>query len=104
MVTRMDVSPDLLRAPADASHRLKLFADGADIDSFMALYRSGEVDGFTTNPTLMFKAGIRDYATFARTLLARITDLPISFEVFSDELDEMEAQARFSPAGAATSM
>ena len=89
----MDVSPQLLQSQA-TQRRLKLFADGADVASFKALYRTGEVDGFTTNPTLMFKAGIRDYAAFAQELLSEITELPISFEVFSDDLAEMEMQAR----------
>jgi len=90
----MDVLPELMRSGTAAPYRLKRFADGADIASFIALYKSGEVDGFTTNPTLMFKAGIRDYAGFAKSLLEEIPDLPISFEVFSDDLVEMEKQAR----------
>ena len=93
MVIKMDVSPELLQSQ-DAARRLKLFADGADVSSFLSLYRTGDVDGFTTNPTLMFKAGIRDYAAFAQELLSEIKDLPISFEVFSDDLAEMETQAR----------
>jgi transaldolase len=73
--------------------RIHLFADGADATTMTRRYREGLVRGFTTNPTLMAKAGIRDYAAFAREVLAVIRDLPISFEVFSDESAEMERQA-----------
>lgn len=73
---------------------IKLFADGADLDEMEAAYKSGAIQGFTTNPTLMRKAGITDYEAFAGQVLERIRDMPISFEVFSDELDEMERQAR----------
>ncbi len=58
------------------------------------MYRDPRIVGFTTNPTLMRKAGISDYAAFARDVLHAIPDRPVSFEVFADELDEMEAQAR----------
>ncbi len=60
----------------------------------LALYRQPYIKGFTTNPTLMRKAGISDYRAFAHQVLAAIPDRPISFEVFSDEFDEMERQAR----------
>jgi transaldolase len=60
----------------------------------MDLYRRPYIRGFTTNPTLMHKAGVRDYRGFARQVLAAIPDRPISFEVFSDEFAEMEAQAK----------
>lgn len=73
--------------------RIHVFADGADVATMLRRYREGVVRGFTTNPTLMAKAGIRDYAAFAREVLAVIRELPISFEVFSDELPEMERQA-----------
>jgi len=73
--------------------RIHVFADGADVATMIRRYREGVVRGFTTNPTLMAKAGIRDYAAFAREVLAEIRDLPISFEVFSDEFAEMERQA-----------
>ena len=72
----------------------KLYGDGASLDEFGALYVQGIVSGFTTNPTLMFKAGVTDYAGFAHRLIEMIPDLPISFEVFSDEISEMERQAR----------
>ncbi len=74
--------------------RVKIFADGADMASILALYRNPLVKGFTTNPTLMRKAGISDYEAFARDVLAQISDRPFSFEVFSDDLDDMLAQAR----------
>src|ERR1051326_2772065 len=74
--------------------RVKLFADGADKAGMLEMYRKPMIKGFTTNPTLMRKAGIADYRAFAREILCAITDRPISFEVFSDEFDEMERQAR----------
>jgi transaldolase len=73
---------------------VKLFADGANLDAMVALYRRPYIRGFTTNPTLMHQAGIRDYRRFAREVLAAIPDRPISFEVFSDDFREMERQAR----------
>lgn len=73
--------------------KIALFADGANKDQMIRRYHEGTVAGFTTNPTLMAKAGIRDYAGFAREVLAVIRDRPISFEVFSDEFGEMERQA-----------
>jgi transaldolase len=74
--------------------RAKIFADGAELEGMLALYRQPYIKGFTTNPTLMRKAGIADYRAFAREVLSAIPDRPISFEVFSDEFDEMERQAR----------
>lgn len=74
--------------------RVKLFADGADKAEMLALYADPGIRGFTTNPTLMRKAGIRDYEAFARDILATIADRPISFEVFADDEPEMERQAR----------
>jgi transaldolase len=73
---------------------VKIFADGADLAGMLALYRQPYIKGFTTNPTLMRKAGITDYRGFAKEVLAAIPDRPISFEVFSDEFAEMERQAR----------
>lgn len=73
--------------------RTKIFADGADLDGMLELYKNEHIKGFTTNPTLMNKSGIKDYEKFARRVLEYITDRPISFEVFSDEFDEMERQA-----------
>ena len=74
--------------------KVKLFADGADKAGMLEMYRKPFVKGFTTNPTLMRKAGITDYRGFAHEILTTIPDRPISFEVFSDEFDEMERQAR----------
>ena len=74
--------------------KVKLFADGADKAGMLEMYRKPFVKGFTTNPTLMRKAGISDYRGFAREILEAIPDRPISFEVFSDEFEEMERQAR----------
>jgi len=74
--------------------RTKIFADGAELDGMLAMYREPYISGFTTNPTLMHKAGVADYREFARAVLAAIPDRPISFEVFSDDFAEMEAQAR----------
>jgi transaldolase len=71
-----------------------VFCDGADVREMLAEYGADNVDGFTTNPTLMRKAGVADYVAFAHEALAVIRDLPISFEVFADEFVEMERQAR----------
>jgi transaldolase len=72
---------------------VKLFADGADKDGMLEMYANPIISGFTTNPTLMKAAGIKDYKSFALDILSHINDKPISFEVFSDEFDEMEKQA-----------
>jgi transaldolase len=72
---------------------VKIFADGADLNGILELYRNPHITGFTTNPTLMCKSGISDYEKFSRQVLEHISDRPISFEVFSDEFDEMERQA-----------
>ena len=74
--------------------KTKIFADGADLDGMIAMYHEPYISGFTTNPTLMRKAGVADYRSFARDVLAAIPDRPISFEVFSDDFAEMEQQAR----------
>src|SRR5215471_15840091 len=71
----------------------KVFADGADLDGMLKLAENPVIKGFTTNPTLMWKAGLTDYAEFAERLLEQITKLPISFEVFADSEDEMRRQA-----------
>lgn len=76
-----------------ASLKIKVFADGADLQSMKSLYTNPIVKGFTTNPTLMKQAGVTDYAEFAHKVLAAIPDRPVSFEVFADDFDEMEAQA-----------
>ena len=72
---------------------VKIFADGADLSSIEELSRHSFIKGFTTNPTLMHKAGIRDYRRFACDVLQIVNDRPVSFEVFSDQFDEMERQA-----------
>lgn len=74
--------------------RVKLYQDGADINAILKAAAEGNVAGFTTNPTLMRKAGITDYKEFALKLIAAIPDKPISFEVFSDDFETMEAEAR----------
>jgi transaldolase len=71
----------------------RIFADGADLDGILALAADPRIAGFTTNPTLMWKAGLTDYAEFAKRLLERITTHPISFEVFADDAREMRRQA-----------
>lgn len=73
--------------------QIKVFADGADVAGIMALRADPLIRGFTTNPTLMRKAGVDDYLAFAKQLAATITDVPISFEVTSDDFAEMERQA-----------
>ena len=72
---------------------IKIFADGADIAEMTALYRNPLIKGFTTNPTLMRKAGVRDYEAFAAEVVAAIPDRPVSFEVLSDDFDDMEREA-----------
>jgi transaldolase len=79
---------------AVADLKVKIFADGADLAGMVEMYKKPFVRGFTTNPTLMRKAGIADYRGFAREVVAAIPDRPISFEVFSDDFAEMERQAR----------
>jgi len=74
--------------------KIKIFADGADRQGMLEMYSSPLVSGFTTNPTLMRKAGITDYSGFAKSILKDIRDRPISFEVFADEFSEMDRQAR----------
>ena len=74
--------------------KIKLFADGADLDSMLVLYKDPSIKGFTTNPTLMRKVGITDYEKFARQVLEAIPDRPVSFEVFEDDLAGMLAQAK----------
>ena len=72
---------------------VKLFADGADRADMLEMYEKPYIRGFTTNPTLMKKAGIVGYEDFAHEILKEIPDRPISFEVFADDFDEMERQA-----------
>ncbi|MBP7216776.1 MAG: transaldolase [Candidatus Omnitrophica bacterium] len=74
--------------------KIKIFADSADLSEMIRLYQQKAVQGFTTNPTLMRRAGVTDYRLFAQAALKAIPDLPISFEVFSDEYEGMQRQAR----------
>lgn len=74
--------------------RIKIFADGADEKGITELAANHMIKGYTTNPTLMRAAGVSDYEGFARRVLQVVTEAPISFEVFADEWDEMERQAR----------
>jgi len=74
--------------------RVKIFADGASVDDMRRLAANAGISGFTTNPTLMRNAGVRDYARFARAALEAIPDRPISFEVLADDFCTMERQAR----------
>lgn len=73
---------------------VKIFADGAEKSGMLEMYANPLISGFTTNPTLMRKAGIADYESFAKEMLILIPDRPISFEVFADDFDQMESQAR----------
>jgi len=74
--------------------KIKVFSDGADVKDMLRVYGEGVVSGFTTNPTLMKKAGVTDYPAFAKEALSHITDCPVSFEVFSDDFASMEREAR----------
>jgi transaldolase len=81
--------------PVTASDlRVKVFADGADLQGIRELCKNPFIKGFTTNPTLMRKAGVTDYVAFASELLEIVSDRPISFEVFSDEFPDMARQAK----------
>jgi transaldolase len=73
--------------------KIKIFSDGADLDTIIEAYNRGVVKGFTTNPTLMAKAGITNYLAFATEVLRVVTNLSVSFEVFSDDFESMEIQA-----------
>ncbi len=79
--------------PSLQNLRIKIFSDGADLDSIIEAYNKGVVKGFTTNPTLMAKAGITNYLVFAEEVLRVVKDLSVSFEVFSDDFGEMREQA-----------
>ncbi len=78
----------------NALARIKIFADGASLPALLELAQNPAIAGFTTNPTLMRKAGVKDYRAFAREALAHIVKKPISFEVFADDFAEMNRQAR----------
>ena len=77
-----------------ADLKVKIFADGADYDGIVKMARNPLVKGFTTNPSLMRKAGVTDYEAFARKVLAAVPDRPVSFEVFADDFASMAEQAR----------
>jgi transaldolase len=77
-----------------ADLKVKIFADGADYDGIIKMSRNPVIKGFTTNPSLMRKAGVNDYEAFARKVLAAIADRPVSFEVFADDFASMAEQAR----------
>lgn len=81
---RSSVNPDL---------HIKIFCDGANLTDMLSAHREGLVSGFTTNPTLMRKAGILNYEVFAREVLVQIPDAPLSLEVFADDFESMYAQA-----------
>lgn len=83
-----------MRPPMAPSLRIRIYSDGADVRDMAAARDAGTVKGFTTNPTLMRKSGVSDYEAFAKEALAATGGMPISFEVFADEFDEMERQAR----------
>jgi len=80
--------------PSVSQLKVKIFADGADKAGMLEMYKKPFVKGFTTNPTLMRKAGVTDYEAAAKEMLAAIPDRSISFEVFADDFSEMERQAR----------
>jgi transaldolase len=74
--------------------KVRIFADGADIDGIVKMSQNPRIKGFTTNPTLMKKVGITDYEAFARKVVAAVPTYPVSFEVFADDFDEMIEQGR----------
>jgi transaldolase len=80
--------------PSVEQLKVKLFCDGADFDSIVAMSKNPLIKGFTTNPTLMRQAGVSDYPAFSRKVLSVVTDRPVSFEVFADDAAGMERQAR----------
>ncbi|HET9814799.1 MAG TPA: transaldolase [Xanthobacteraceae bacterium] len=77
-----------------ADLKVKIFADGADYEGIVKMAKNPAIKGFTTNPTLMRKAGVSDYEAFARKVLVAIPDRPVSFEVFADDFASMAEQAR----------
>ena len=92
VITSLDLA-DPVYVPL-TSLKVKIFADGADKAGMLEMSRNPWIQGFTTNPTLMRKGGVGNYEAFARDILACIPDRPVSLEVFADEFDEMERQAR----------
>ncbi|CAN5951215.1 unnamed protein product [Sphagnum jensenii] len=93
-VVPMSFDLNSLRLKVPKVLRIKIFADGADKGAILKRYEDPNIAGFTTNPTLMKKSGVSDYEAFAKDVLTVVKNKQISFEVFSDEWDEMEAQAK----------
>jgi transaldolase len=91
---RADSAALIERPPAPSELRVKVFADGANLEKIRELAADPLIQGFTTNPTLMRKAGVTDYLAFAREALEIVGDRPISFEVFTDDFAEMGREAR----------
>jgi transaldolase len=89
-----NASQELAYTKSASDLQVKIFADGADRASMLESYANPQISGFTTNPTLMRRAGVTEYRTFAHDIVKEIPDRHISFEVFSDEFDDMERQAR----------
>jgi transaldolase len=83
----------MITTPDVSKLRIKIFGDGANLTSIKELYSQPHIKGFTTNPTLMRQAGVADYKAFAREVLSNVTDRPVSFEVFADDVRTIEAQA-----------
>lgn len=77
-----------------AALKINIYLDGAEKEKMLRFYREKWASGFTTNPTLMAKAGVKDYIAFCKEILTEIKDSPISFEVFADDLEEMKRQAK----------
>lgn len=73
--------------------KVKIFADGADLNEMLFIYKNDFIKGFTTNPSLMKKGGVTDYKEFAKKVLSEITDCSVSFEVFADDFETMEKEA-----------
>jgi transaldolase len=90
----MDKKAEIMATPTLAKLKVKLFTDGADKAQIVEMAKQSWIAGFTTNPSLLKKAGVSDYEAYARDLVAAVPDHHISFEVFSDDIPEMVAQAR----------
>lgn len=82
---------------------IKVFADGANLEGMLDMYENGNVQGFTTNPSLMKKGGVTDYRAFAKEVLSHITNVSVSFEVFADDAETMEPRLARSLPGPRTS-
>jgi transaldolase len=93
MILARPLEADEVAIPSRSRLRVRIFADGANLQAMLALADDPLVQGFTTNPTLMRQSGVKDYAAFSREILAAIPDKPISFEVLADHPDEIRRQA-----------